>query len=332
MNENTFVINLTKLANNYKYIQKLTNTEIGCVVKSNAYGFGLLEISKVLYDLGAQYFFVYSFAEALLLSEYLGNSIKILVLDGLIEPDCAKNIYPAVVNIHQFNMYHHRSIWLHFDSGINRSGIHFNEFEINKKILCNAKNIGGVLSHLAYKYADHPYHIEQLQRTQYFFNFFNCTKSLSKSIALELGENFWFDLLRIGHALYFKFGHLPQLENIGNVYSYITSIFEVKKGEKIGYNGTYIATEDSKIALVNIGYADGVLSNYSTVKVHETICPIVGIVSMNCLNIDITNCASVKINDIVNITYDNYENICQKSSLGYITAHIRSSVKRHYIK
>ncbi len=331
MYNNYFNIDLQKLQYNYQNIKDLTKNNVGCVVKSNAYGFGATEIALTLYDSGATIFFVNSFAESLEIHKCLGYKVKIIVFDGIIPNNAPNNILPAVINITQLKKYK-RPVWIHFDSGINRTGINIVDFEKNKKLMLNA-NVDGVMSHLAYKGEKNNYHYTQLKLSQYFFNHFNCQKSLSKSIGLNLGEHFWFDTMRIGHALYFKVNNNTFLENIGDLYSYILSISTVKKDEIIGYDGLFIAKYDMKIAIVNCGYADGIQLKHDFVSIHGILCAVIGEVSMNYFTIDVSHMSNINIGDKVNITHNNIHNLAHKlkCSMGYFSTSIHKNVQRVYI-
>lgn len=84
--------------------------------------------------------------------------------------------------------------------------------------------------------------------------------------------------------------------------SHITHIKPVKKGETIGYGGTYTLPEDRIIATVGVGYADGyprALSNQGRMLVHGMYVPIVGRVCMDQTMIDVTEVKDVKVGDEV---------------------------------
>ncbi|MCX2744787.1 alanine racemase [Mangrovivirga sp. M17] len=104
--------------------------------------------------------------------------------------------------------------------------------------------------------------------------------------------------------------------------SYIMSIQKVKTGEYIGYGTTYLAGHDMKIAIVPIGYANGfsrTLSNTGRVLIRGERLPVVGIVNMNCLQIDVTGVENVSIGDEVVIIGDQGDLEVTVSSFGELS-------------
>ena len=80
---------------------------------------------------------------------------------------------------------------------------------------------------------------------------------------------------------------------IASLYSVITQIRKVKGGDRIGYGNSFVCEKDMQIAVVPIGYADGLnrgLSNkIGSIVINNKHCPIIGKISMGTLTIDITN-------------------------------------------
>ena len=108
---------------------------------------------------------------------------------------------------------------------------------------------------------------------------------------------------------------------------------EVKKGQYVGYGAKYIANENTKIAILPIGFADGILKNNEnlTVTINNKKYQIIGEIGMDMTTIKIDN--NVKINDDVII----YENIKQRSRELKISAYtlltsITNRVPRVYIQ
>jgi len=67
------------------------------------------------------------------------------------------------------------------------------------------------------------------------------------------------DMVRIGIGLYGISNHMDGMESVLTLRSIIGQIKLVKKGESVGYNKSWVATADTKIGIVSIGYADGML-------------------------------------------------------------------------
>ena len=82
----------------------------------------------------------------------------------------------------------------------------------------------------------------------------------------------------------------------------VESLREISPGAEIGYNGTFVATEPMRLALISAGYADGLdrrLGNRFSLLVHDERAPIVGRVSMDTAVLDVTGIAGVEAGDEV---------------------------------
>jgi len=120
-----------------------------------------------------------------------------------------------------------------------------------------------------------------------------------------------FNLVRPGGTLYgftrdvlpANFEH-PNLRPVMSLYSRIELLKQVKKGERLGYGGTFETSRDSVIATIPIGYDDGyrrALSNKSRVIVRDQFAPVVGRVSMDLTIIDVTDVQGVAVDDQVTL-------------------------------
>lgn len=112
-------------------------------------------------------------------------------------------------------------------------------------------------------------------------------------------------MVRVGLLMY---GVAPtkeeqeELEPVMTVKSRVAEIHDVRKGEGVGYDFSFVTARDSKVAVVPMGYADGLpwgLSNRGAVIVRETEAPIVGRVCMDAFMIDVTDIESCQTGDDV---------------------------------
>ena len=123
--------------------------------------------------------------------------------------------------------------------------------------------------------------------------------------ALKGGEKL-LDMVRIGKALY-GYNPIPNQENIDlkpvvTIKTRILNIFNISKGEYIGYNINFKAPCDMKIATIHIGFADGykrAFSNKSKVIIKNTYCNVVGNVCMDSCMIDVTHLKDINLSDEV---------------------------------
>ena len=118
--------------------------------------------------------------------------------------------------------------------------------------------------------------------------------SLANSAGICLGPDYAFDLTRPGLALY---GGVPRKEAIGAirpvalVEAEVIQVREVPRGEAVGYGRAWRARRDSRVAILNIGYADGyprAFSNTGRVRAGDEWLAVVGRVSMDLLALDAT--------------------------------------------
>ena len=94
------------------------------------------------------------------------------------------------------------------------------------------------------------------------------------------------------------------LKSTFSLHSRVIQINNLKKGDKVGYNGIYVAEGNEKIAVVPIGYADGVIRKNTgrDVYINDKRFPIVGNICMDMLFVKIDD--SVKVNDEVVLLKD----------------------------
>ena len=148
----------------------------------------------------------------------------------------------------------------------------------------------GLYSHFANSESDHELNEIQLDRFLKKTNDnANTIKHLANSDGVNNIKNSHFDLVRIGLSAY---------ENSFTLTAPIRQIKTVKKGTAVGYGSTYTTSKDCKIAIIGIGYADGISTQYSnkgTVSIRDESYPIVGRVCMDMTMIEIP--LSSKINE-----------------------------------
>ena len=160
----------------------------------------------------------------------------------------------------------------------------------------------------------------------------------------------WGNLVRPGHGIY---GYVSPPRGSGPSSrikvkpvmcwkAAVLTVKEIPAGAQVGYGGIFKAPERMRIAVLAVGYADGVphrLSNRGRVIVCGKYAPILGAVSMDLLTIDVTHCPEVRIGQPVTIlgsegglTIDAQEIARQAGTISYsVLCGISSRVKRVYI-
>ncbi|MEN9338599.1 MAG: hypothetical protein RI945_324 [Candidatus Parcubacteria bacterium] len=168
---------------------------------------------------------------------------------------------------------------------------------------------------------------------------------ISASSGVDINQKEFGNIVRLGIGLYginISGDTSLNLKLVMRVESITTSIKELNEGESIGYGRTHILDKRKKIATVPFGYFEGIdrrLSNLGSVKIGETLCPILGRVSMNMISIDVSSVQDIKLEDKVIILSENTadENsvkaIAEKeNTIPYdILVHIAPSLKRRVI-
>ena len=321
------LIDSKKLDKNFSYLTKniKKNSKIIMIIKANAYGHGAIEVAKK-FDKKIDYFGVANLQEAIELKE---AKIKknILILGSIsneeITDSIKKNIIFTVYDLSQLkfiNKLPFKRIKFHLkiDTGMNRLGVSINEIDkILKIINMNTKlNMEGVYTHLAE--AD----IKKSSFTKKQISLFHeivikIQKSVNRIDFIHianssgiLNHNIDFcNTTRPGLMLY-GLGTNKNLNPVMTLKTKIIKLRDLKPGESVSYGRTFIAKSKKKIAIVPIGYADGLprsLSNKGYLFCKGNKCKILGRVCMDLTMIDVTNVLSPKIGDDVIIFGDKYQ-------------------------
>ena len=302
-NNGLLKINLSNVSDNYSFLSEFVKpSRVASVLKSNCYGLGLEKVAKKLLGLGCRDFFLTSFEEAFALKKITSKG-NVILLNGIIGQS-EKEIYdifkskiiPVINSLNELKKFYKYSkkfninhkITLHFDTGINRIGIDQQE---KKEIIdfCKKKkiNIFCVMSHLiSSDKIESKYNMIQKTKFEEIIKFFpKSLHSLSNSNAI----------LNFKELNYSNFGYNKDL---------------IKDHECFGYNATFQSYQRKKIAILGVGYADGlprVLSNNSNAYFKKKKLPIIGSISMDYTIIDISslNNNELKVGDWVELIGNN---------------------------
>jgi alanine racemase len=309
-------IDLGALAANYLKLRDLAApAECAAVVKADAYGLGVTEAAPALWRAGCKTFFVATLNEAQELRALLPDAV-IYVFDGLLpgtaESFQASRLRPVLNSadeIREWAEYCARAgealpCAVHIDSGMNRLGLSTSEVETvaQEATLWSALSLALVISHLAC--ADDDAHPKNEVQRRLFDTLRarlpSTLSSLANSAAILLGSDYTYDLVRPGIALY---GGHPQRrgENpfraVVHLKGRILQVREASTGETVGYGATRTLKRPSRVAIVSVGYADGLFRSLSTsdgqdglvAYIDEHEAPILGRVSMDLIAVDVTD-------------------------------------------
>ena len=306
-----FNINLKKLVENYRLLEKLSAPAIAAgVVKDDAYGLGAKEVTNALYKAGCRHFFVAHGSEGALIGE---DSLPYFQQANLIPVICS----PDMLKFWHKNKINGIRPAIQVETGLNRLGFRISDLE--KLSAAELNEFSYVLSHLSC--ADEQAHFMNARQLENFrtikSRFFpNTPATLSASDGVFLVNDFHFDLTRLGAALY-GINTAPYRENeMKNILELKAPVLQVKplaKGEFVGYSATFRAPVDMRIAIVSIGYGDGLarsLSNRGKVIFYHDgqafFCPILGRVSMDNIICDVSQLPSLKTGDFGYLINDDY--------------------------
>jgi len=307
--------------NNLKLLQNLTPAwQLAPVIKSNAYGHGLVQIAEILDEQkDFPFICVDSLAEASIL-RHVGVRKALLILGhtptDTIKKNKIKNIAFTVGSLEEVKGITSTPATIHlkFDTGMHRQGIAPELYPEVSRIIKESKlRVEGVLSHLAdAETADSPLTQSQIEvwnnLAHKFQKDFPDIKyyHLANSAGLAHYDKINANLARPGIATYgLNPGNLPiNLQPVLEMRAVISEIRDLKPGESVGYNATFTADRPMRIATIPCGYYEGIdrrLSNKGCYRINGEFAPIVGRVSMNITSCDITNIPEATIGAPVTI-------------------------------
>ncbi len=325
-------VDQSALKHNYEQFKQLLkpSTKLMAVVKSNAYGHGLVEVGQYFEGIGADWLGVDSVVEAYKLRQ-VGIQCKVLVFGYIMEKNfeqaVIENISITVSNfdvldiITKLKVDKKIKVHIKIDSGMHRQG--FQISEIDQLIMQLEKNadklvVEGVYTHFAS--AKKPNNSDSTSKQ---IEIFESACEILKAAGYDFMRHgaatggtivypqAHYDMVRIGIGLYglWPSGEVRQQHSteisLAPALSWKTIIAEVKtvqRGESIGYDLTHTFKRDSRVAILPIGYWHGYdreLSNRAEVLVRGQRVAVVGRVSMDMVTIDVTDIVGVESGDEV---------------------------------
>lgn len=314
-------VDLGALTHNFLALKALlhSNSKVCPMVKADAYGHGDLEVSKRLEELGSDYLGVALVEEGVKLRSF-GVKLPILVfgdMDSVAFEACIKySLTPVVSQTRHLevlkNLLHEGAqfpVHIKFNTGMQRIGFEPEEATTVAKVINKQTKIKleGVCTHFASAedFSQSPSSTQEQIRT--FTQIAEEIKGVIKepllwhylnSVGILNDVKPQLDMARPGISLYGCYPKmtkkLPEelLRPVLTVKTHIAFLHKVKKGRKVSYGGTWQASKDSLIAVLPLGYADGLprsLSNKGQVIIRDTLCPISGIVCMDYVMIDVSS-------------------------------------------
>lgn len=313
------------VVHNYRLFKQkadLTNSICGAVLKADVHGLQMKDVAPALYAEGARYFFVEELCEGIELREILPyQDAKIFAMAGLLTDEEKyfrdSNITPCINCLEQLERWNNycqktgrASCIIHLDTHMNRLGLLDDEVDILSKdfeSLTSNVDVEFYMSHFYdIKGNDHTNCHKQFEvLNEYLKKLPNLPVSFACTDSVILLDNKIFNLniIRPGIGLV---GGAPNADNPVSpdakhtieIYAKISQIKIIKKGQTIGYGGSYTTRRDTKLALVHIGYKDGYLRALSEIDskpqgvymfMDQYRLPLIGKISLGITTVDVTD-------------------------------------------
>jgi alanine racemase len=333
-------ISLQAILHNLRAIRKQVGAsrKILAVVKSNAYGLGAVPVAKALQKAGTEWFGVTCANEGVELRE-AGIRKRILILTGFWPGEekrlIQNNLTPTVTRVDDLEHLERSAkaaggksrvrFHLKINTGMNRLGIGADEVECfaRKLAACKQIELEGTFTHFA---SAEDFTAQQTNEQEKVF--LGCLARLralgispgivhmANSGAICARPSTWADMVRPGAILYGYYQSFdpPQKkqEVMGQVAlrpclslrARIISLRNVPAGEGVGYAARFVTARPSRIAVINAGYADGVVrarTNRGWALVRGKRVPLVGTISMDLTTLDLTDVPEAVLGDVVTI-------------------------------
>ena len=327
--ETVLEINLNAISHNLNFYKSKLNssTKMMVMVKAFGYGNGGFEIAKLLEHHNVDYLGV-AFADEGISLKNAGISLPIMVLNpettsfqAIIQHQLEPEIYSikglnAFLKIAESKNLNHFPIHIKLDTGMHRLGFQENDLpELITKLKENKSvKVKSILSHLATS--------DDLNHQEFTISQIELFEKLSSNLISELKinpirhilnssgiSNFpqaQYDMVRLGIGLYGISNDEEEqkfLENVGTLKSIISQIRTINKGESVGYGRRFIASKETKIATIPIGYADGISrqlgNNVGYISIKNKKAPIIGSVCMDMLMVDVTDIDCKEGNEVI---------------------------------
>lgn len=360
--ETVMQIDLDALADNVRYFRGLLRpeTKLVCMVKAFAYGAGSIEVSKALQERHLADYLAVAVADEGCELRRAGITLPVIIMDpevAALDLIFENNLEP---NVYSFAMLENvmasaaakgledYPIHIKIDSGMHRLGFYAEEMADLVARLNGQRTVRvqSVFSHLAG--SDEPqFDAFTMEQIRYFDACagvlqarlgYPVRKHICNTAGIERFTDYQFDMCRLGIGMYGVSFAGRRLRTVCTLKTTILSLKTVRAGETIGYGRHTTLSEDRRIAVIPIGYADGFdrrFSNYGgEVVVRGKRCPVVGNVCMDQAMVDVTG-TDAQVGDEVEIFGDRLpleELATRLDTISYeILTSVSRRVKRIYI-
>ena len=308
-------------------------TQLMGVVKADAYGHGACKISKTILEAGVDRLAVATLPEGIEL-RLAGIKAPILILGAIDRPEQIQalahwQLEPTICTPQQALVFSETlscqielmPVHLKLDTGMSRLGTPWQQAVEFVKFVQGLPNlkITSIYSHLATADdLDQTVMKQQHQRFEEAIGFCGISgKDFAGNIRLHLANSaatltdsaLHYDMVRVGLAIYglYPAPHLQDkinLKPVMQVKARVTQVKTIEAGTGVSYGYQFIAPKQMALAVVGIGYADGVprnLSNNMKVIVRDQIIPQVGAITMDQLMLDVSAIPDLETGEVVTL-------------------------------
>ncbi len=296
--------------------QMAPTTKLLAMVKAQSYGSGVEKMAAFLEQQGVDYLGVAYADEGVELRKQ-GIKLPILVMnaeeDGF--EDCINYaLEPAIYSFQQLDQFIKELIFqgqidypvhLKLDTGMKRLGFELSDIARVCEIIKAQPEIKikTVYSHLSdadnrrdKRFTQHQ--IQKFNQATHLLNQqlnYHFDRHIQNSEGIANFPEAQFEMVRLGIGMYGISSNPMVQMKLQPVMKWFSSISQIKtlmKGESVGYNRSFIAEKEMKIAVIPVGYADGFRRSLGNGKggvvIHGTVCPTVGRVCMDMIMVDVT--------------------------------------------
>ncbi len=326
-------IDLAAIAHNVQQLKSLLSprTELLAVVKADAYGHGAVTVARTVLQSGAGWLGVATVPEGIEIRE-AGIKAPILILGAVHTPDqigaiARWQLQPTICTPQQALMFseilatipdrHPLPVHIKFDTGMSRLGLSWQQAVEFVQLVQQLPNleIKSIYSHLAtaesldrtvmrQQQARFEAAIAQIEAAGIALPLLH----LANSAATLTDQTLHYDLVRVGLAIYglYPAAHLKNvtLKPALQVKARVTQVKKIPPQTGVSYGHTFVSKRELYLAVVGIGYADGVprsLSNQTTALIRGQRVPQIGTITMDQLMLDASAIADLEVGEVVTL-------------------------------
>ena len=325
-------IDQAALAHNVRQLKQILSpqTELMAVVKADAYGHGAIRVAEIALRAGASWLAIATLAEGIELRE-AGITAPILILGATntseevkaiahwqLQPTLCNSQHALVFSKTMTALGETLPVHLKLDTGMSRLGTPWNQARSFVELVQHLPNlqIGSIYSHLAT--ADDPDPTVIGQQHQRFRQAIAEIKDLgitsprlhlANSAATLSDRALHYHLVRVGLAIYglYPSPHLRSvidLKPVLQVKARVTQVKTIPPGTGVSYGHQFVSEGELRLAVVGIGYADGVprnLSNRLKVLIRGQLVRQIGAITMDQLMLDVSAIPDVQVGEVVTL-------------------------------